>query len=242
MTADSHPPASSSRSFRPARVSASLLALYACLVIASFVSGGTKFGDAAVFTLITLLLAPGMLRWRMHAWTLWLAALAGGLALMWFGGDRLALDLMPVMINAVLCAIFARTLTRGRQPLVARAILALEGPERLALPGVASYARKLTLTWALLLGVQATVLLILVLCDSPGIGSPIALRPNLVRWYLHVGSYAVVVAFMLVEYGFRRWHMRGVPHPPFGQFCVRLAQRWPALVREDPPSAPRGRP
>lgn len=160
---------------------------------------------------------------------------------MWFGGDRLALDLMPVLINAVLCAIFARTLTPGRQTLVARAILALEGPERLALPGVASYARKLTLTWALLLGVQAVVLLILVLCNSPGITSPIALQPGVVHWYLHVGSYAVVIAFMLLEYGFRRWHMRGVPHPHFGQFCVHLAQRWPALVHGDPPSAPRSR-
>ena len=51
------------------------------------------------------------------------------------------------------------------------------------------------------------------------------------RWYLHFGSYALVLAFFAIEYAYRRWHLRHIEHIPAPQFVKRLVQRWPALAR-----------
>lgn len=225
-----------------------LVLIYFGCAIGAFASGNHRFGDAAVFTLFTLALVPGLVQRRARSWVAWLVGLAIGLLLIESGADRLALELIPVLVNAALCAAFAHSLSAGREALIARAIVALEGPARLALPGVASYARRLTVAWALLLGVQAVLLLVVVFCRVPngelaqlGITPPIALASKAFEVYLHVGCYLVVIAFMLFEYGFRRWHLRDVPHLSLGTFLIRLAQRWPALVRGNSVSPTRGR-
>ena len=51
------------------------------------------------------------------------------------------------------------------------------------------------------------------------------------RWYLHLGSYLVVCAFLVLEYAWRRWRLRHVPHLPLPIFLARLARRWPSLLR-----------
>ncbi|MFI4969456.1 MAG: xanthomonadin biosynthesis protein, partial [Lysobacterales bacterium] len=154
------------------------------------------------------------------------------------GNGRIALDALPVLVNAMLCGLFARTLRRGHRPLIARVIGVLEDPTRLALPRVAGYARALTLAWALLLGTQALVLAVLVACALPngalatfGVAPPVALSGAGWRWYLHAGSYALVPAFLVVEYVFRRGYLRNIPHAPLPQFLARLARRWPSLLR-----------
>ncbi|HET6545614.1 MAG TPA: xanthomonadin biosynthesis protein [Rhodanobacteraceae bacterium] len=220
------------------RVAAALVALYAVLALASLISANALLGDAAVLVLATLLLASGLLRRSRGAWAIWLAVIAILAILAVRGEDRLALDLIPVAINAALCVVFARSLRAGTQPLIARAIVALQGPAHMTLPGVARYAWGLTLAWALLLGAQAVVLFAIVLCAVPGgllahfdVASPIVLPSHAARWYLQLGSYAVVIGFMLLEYAFRRWHLRDIAQLSPREFCVRLARRWPALVR-----------
>jgi len=63
--------------------------------------------------------------------------------------DRFGLlDALPALIAALVGWLFARTLRRGRRPLIARAIAAVDGPALLGDPHVARYARALTAIWA----------------------------------------------------------------------------------------------
>ena len=215
-----------------------LVALYALIVIAAFASGRAWLDELAALLLSSLLLWPGLRRRSIAAWALWLIAAGGLLALAAADRGSLALDFMPVMVNAALCTLFARTLARGSEPLIARLIAAIEGPARLALPKVADYARQLTWAWSLLLGAQALFLAALIACFVPdgllasfGIAPPLEIAGRGWHWYLHLGSYAVVLAFLAVEYAYRRWHLRHVAHPSLPVFIAHLARRWPAIVR-----------
>jgi uncharacterized membrane protein len=220
------------------RLVVGLLGAYGVLLVAAIASGNAWLDLLAAFALVSLLLSPGLRRGSVFAWSLWLAGAAALTALAALGHGRLALDLMPVFVNLALCTLFARTLARGREPLIAGVIAALEGRERLALPGVAAYARGLTAAWVLLFGAQAALLAWLVACAVPegalaafGLPAPLPLHGEAWRWYLHLGSYALVLVFLLGEYAFRRWRLRHIPHASLPRFIGRLVRRWPRLVR-----------
>ncbi len=139
---------------------------------------------------------------------LWLVSVGGIAALALAGAGDIAFDFLPVVINLALCAVFARTLVPGSEPLIARLIGVIEGPARVALPRVAGYARALTWVWAVLLGVQAVLLAVLILCAVPdgllarfGIAPPIAIGGDW-HWYLNFGGYAGALACFVVEYAF----------------------------------------
>lgn len=213
------------------------LICYSALVLAAFLTGRVWLDGVAALLLITLLLSPRLRRGGVMAWSLWSICCGSVAFLIDRGLGQVALDFMPVFINAALCAVFARTLVHGRVPLIARLIEVLEGAERLGAPGIAPYARQLTWTWALLLGAQAIVLAIVVVCSVPnGLladfnrNSPVELG-GMWRWYLHFGSYAFVVAILVCEYLFRRWRLRHLTHPPLPVFFARLVRLWPSLVR-----------
>ena len=212
------------------------LLVYVALLVAAFATGNTLLDELAAFALFSVLLLPGLRRGHVPAWFTWLALAA---VLAWLahrGQGQLALDSLPVLINAALCMVFARTLRAGCEPLIARIIRVLEGPERLAQPGVERYARRLTWAWAFMLGLQACVLLVIVVCSVPdGALASFGARPPLAiastwRWYLHLGSYASVPGFLVLEYAYRRWRLRHLPHAPLPVFLARLARRWPALA------------
>jgi len=220
------------------RRGALVLVIYVLVLAAAFASGRAWLEELAALMLVSLLLWPALRRRSLIAGGLWAIAAFGIAALALAGRGALALDFMPVMVNAALSSLFAQTLARGSEPLIARVIAVLESPERLTLPRVAGYARALTLAWAVLLGVQAIVLAFLILCAVPdgllasfGIEPPIAITGNGWRWYLHLGSYAIVLAFLVVEYAFRRWYLRHIAHVSLPVFVTRLVRRWPALAR-----------
>ena len=146
------------------------------------------------------------------------------------GNGRLALDLLPAVLNLAFCTVFARSLGPEAMPLLARIIEAIEGRGRLALPRVADYARALTWAWTLLLGMQAALRAWLALRDFGAVAFP-ALSGSQWRWYLHFGSYALVPAFLVLEYAFRRWWLRHIPHASLAHFLVQLTRNWPALIR-----------
>jgi len=217
---------------------ATVLIAYAAVIVAAYATGRAWLDELAALMLVTLLLSPGLRRRSVAAWIVWLIAVGGLAFLALTDRGALAIDFMPIMVNAALCTLFARTLAPGSTPLVARVIGVLEGPERLALPGVTDYARRLTFAWAALLGMQAIVLLTLVACAVPdgliasfGAEPPFAIAGTGWRWYLHLGSYATVLAFIVIEYAYRRWHLRHIPHASLPSFVARLARRWPALAR-----------
>jgi hypothetical protein len=87
------------------------------------------------------------------------------------------------------------------------------------------------------LGAQALLLTALIISATPdgllarfGIAPPIAIAGDGWRAYLELGSYATVLALLVVEYAFRRWYLRHIPHVSLPVFMSRLVRRWPALA------------
>jgi uncharacterized membrane protein len=223
---------------RRSRRTGAFFVLYLGIVAAAFASGLAWLDELAAIMVATLLLWPSLKRASIAAILIWLAVAVGVVALAFAGRGDITLDFLPVIVNASLCMLFAHTLKHGRTPLIARVIGVLEGPERVALPRVAAYARGLTLAWAIVLGAQAIVLTLLIACAVPdgllasfGIAPPVAVTGEAWRWYLHLGSYAAVIAFLAIEYAYRRWHLRHIPHVSLPVFVMRLVRRWPALAR-----------
>lgn len=231
-------PPSTTSSARRSRTGVVFVALYLGIVAAAFVLRRAWLDEIATLMVATLLFWPALRRGHIAATAIWAAIAIVVAALAYAGHGDLSLDLLPVIVNAAFCMLFAHTLANGRTPLIARVIAVLEGPERLAQPRVAAYARGLTRAWALLLGAQALLLALLIACAAPhgllasfGIASPIAVTGDAWRAYLHFGSYAVVLAFFAIEYAWRRWHLRHIEHMPPQQFATGLVQHWPALAR-----------
>lgn len=210
---------------------------YVGVVVAAFASRIAWLDELATLMVVSLVLWPGLRRTSPLAIALWLIAAAGIAALALAGHGDITLDFLPVVINLALCALFARTLVPGSEPLIARLIAVVESPARVALPRVAGYARALTWTWAIVLGAQALVLAALILCATPdgllarlGIAPPLAIAGRGWRWFLDLGSYATVVVLLALEYAFRRWYLRHIPHVSLPVFIGRLVRRWPAVA------------
>jgi hypothetical protein len=210
---------------------------YVGIVIAAFASRRGWLGALATGMVATLVLWPGLRRFSRVTIALWLVAAAGIAALASAGHGDIALDFIPVIVNLALCVLFARTLVRGSEPLIARLIAVLESPARVALPRVAGYARALTWTWASVLGMQALLLAALIFCEVPdgvlarfGIAPPIEIVGENWHWFLDLGSYATVLVLLVLEYAFRLWYLRHIPHVSLPVFMGRLVRRWPAIV------------
>jgi uncharacterized membrane protein len=223
------------RSRRGVLVFMAYVAVLAVLTLA-FASGRGWLDELAAFMVVSLVLWPGLRRLSPAAIVLWLLAAASIAALALAGNGHVALDFLPVVINLALGALFARTLVAGSEPLIARLIAVIESPERVALPRVAGYARRLTWVWAIVLGAQALLLTALIICAVPdgllarfGIAPPLAIAGDW-RWFLNFGSYATVLALLVFEYAFRRWYLRHIPHVSLPVFMGRLVRRWPALA------------
>jgi uncharacterized membrane protein len=214
-----------------------LLLAYPVLALAGTLLHRQSLSLAALALLLGLLMWPALRHRHPGAWLLWLGLLA---AMGWLAARGLAallLDAVPLLLNLLLAWIFGRTLRAGRQPLVAQFIEAIEGPPRLAMPGIARYARHLTAFWAVLLAVQAVVLGALLCCQAPGgllarlgVVTPWPVPQAWVQGYVHLGAYLLLAAVFVLEYLFRRWHLRHLPHLGLHALLHRLALRWPQLI------------
>lgn len=215
-----------------------MLAGYLILVAISWWSGSDVLSAICVVLLVSMLLASRLRTRSRGAWLVWTMVVVGVLALTVIGRGRLALDLVPVAINLGLAALFGVTLTGTHTPLISRAIIAIEGRERLDEPRVAGYARALTQAWTLLFALQAVAFLLLLFVWLPRLPADSAAHAWALTW-LHVGGYLLPVVFMLVEYGVRRWYLRHIAHVPARQFVYQLARNWPQLLRDTDLRAPR---
>ncbi|MGB0132355.1 xanthomonadin biosynthesis protein [Dokdonella sp.] len=208
-----------------------LVAAYLAVALTAWSSGNDLLVAFCVFALITAVLARSLVARKPWAWLSWTILSAGLLALTLNGHGRIALDLVPVAINLALAALFGVSLRPGRTPLIARAISAIEGPERLVLPRVAGYARMLTGAWMGLFLTQAAVFSIMLAWWLPRVAADTKLH----AWgttYLHVGGLLLPALFMAIEFGFRRWYLRHIPHLSLLDFMQRLVTNWPGLLRE----------
>lgn len=217
-----------------------LLPVYPMLAIVGAVTHRQIFALLALALLATALLLPQLLSRRAMAWLWWCAVLTALLLLWMFGLAGVLLEAIPVLINAALAIWFGRTLATA-EPLVARFIIAIEGVERLQQPGVTAYARQLTWFWTGLLGAQALLLTVLLLCADHsgllarlGIASPLHVPERWAAAWLHLGSYVLLGAAFGLEYIYRRWRLRHLSHPGLRDMLLQLATHWPALVRGKP--------
>lgn len=221
-----------------------LLLAYPLLALAGALTHWQGLSLAAAVVLITVLMSPALAARHRLAWAIWLLLSAGMLLLAWRGLLGILLEFIPVLVNLLLAWLFGRSLAAGK-PLIAGFIEMLEGPQRLQQPGVQRYARQLTRFWMLLLLTQAGVLLALLLLATPGglldtLGVTVP-WPLPARWalgYVHLGGYALLAVTMLLEYPFRRWHLRHLAHPRLHHFITQLAARWPQLLHGKHKAAP----
>jgi uncharacterized membrane protein len=213
-----------------------LLLAYPALAIAGDVTHRQIFPLMALLVLATVVMLPRLLLHRVAPWLLWFAVL-GLLSLSsLLGFADLLLESVPVVICTLLALAFGRTLATPA-PLVARFIVALEGPERLALPGVARYARDITWSWTLLMATQALLLTVLLLCAQHvgvlarvGIASPLSIPDRWATAWLHVGGYLVLAGAFALEYGYRRWRLRHLDHMSLRQMMLRVMRHWPQML------------
>lgn len=216
------------------------LALLACAVLA-LVGGITHrhgFSVAAALLLLAAWLPQVLRRHSATALAAWLGLVALLLVPAIFGRAQLALMALPVVFMAAIAWIFGRTLARGREPLVTRFVRVIEGDARLALPGVRTYTRGVTVFWAVLLGAMSLLSLSIALLAVPGgwlatfgVAPAVRLPGSLLAWYPEAGCWALLLAAFVGEYLFRRWHLRHIPHPSVKRFVTQIARGWPALVR-----------
>jgi uncharacterized membrane protein len=149
------------------------------------------------------------------------------LALVFSGGVARLLDGLPALIAGLVAWVFARTLRRGRVPLIACAIVALDGAEQLHDPATARYARRLTWTWAIYQGALAGCAAVLAMHDVrdrlpwPG-ASP--------RVFGTVVLPLAVAALFLGEFALRRWLLPQAPRHSLAAFVRNLVRMWPHLI------------
>jgi uncharacterized membrane protein len=214
-----------------------LLLAYPALAIAGDVTHRQIFPLMALLVLTTVVMLPRLLLHRVAPWLLWFAVLGLLLLSSLFGFADLLLESVPVVICTLLAIGFGRTLVTP-EPLVARFIVALEGPERLALPGVARYARDITWSWTILMATQALLLTVLLLCAEHagvlarmGIASPLPIPDRWATAWLHVGGYLVLGGAFALEYGYRRWRLRHLDHMSLRAMTLRVMRHWPEMLR-----------
>lgn len=217
---------------------------YPVLAIVGALTHRQVFPLLALVCLLTAVMLPRLLSRRIGPWLVWFGLLAAMLLLSLRGLAGLLLEAVPVLINALLAYGFGRTL-RTPQPLVARFILAIEGAARLAQPGVARYARQLTWFWTLLLAAQAIVLTVLLLCADHsgllvrfGVASPLSIPERWAAAWLHAGGYLLLGAVFVLEYGYRRWHLRHLEHTSFRDIMQKMPRQWQNVLHGQDTSTP----
>jgi len=141
------------------------------------------------------------------------------------------LDALPALVAGLVGAMFALTLRRGRTPLIARAIAAIDGAELLSDAGVARYARRLTGIWAVYQFALAGAAALLALHAHGWLALPLHTTPAAfgLLWL------PVALALLFIgEFAVRPWLLPQAPrHNLFG-FFVKLIRCWPQLLRDAP--------
>ncbi len=117
---------------------------------------------------------------------------------------------VPVLLNLILCFLFVRTLSAASEPLITRFARVERGGE---LPAeLARYTRRLTAAWAAFFALMA------------GASAALALWGSFAAWSLftNILNYALVVAFFVAEYAYRRLRYRQYPHASPADMVRRL--------------------
>lgn len=191
-------------------------------------------GDLAVI----LLLGP-LLRREAWAWATLAACIA---ALGWLARTphaTLPLLAPPVLLVGWVAWLFARTLRRGRIPLVTRMAAALhERPATALDPALAAYTRALTGFWATLLCALCLVNLVLAVFAAPegllarlGHPTPLPVLDAQGSLFANLLIHGVVGGCFLLEYAWRRRRFPDQPYRDLPDFLRKLAALGPGFWR-----------
>jgi hypothetical protein len=200
------------------------------LAIIALVALGRILGDerftAAIAPIVIVALwfgAPPTLRGAV-------AISAVALLVAWLAdGVGLLVDALPIVIAALIGWLFARSLLGGRQPLIARAITAIDGPEPLADPAVRSYATRLTGLWAACQFLLASFGLLCVArahWTTPNIALP---APAV---FAALILPLAVITLFIAEFVLRPYVLPQAPRQDLLGFVRALARVWPQLIEE----------
>ncbi|MBS0583466.1 MAG: hypothetical protein JSS42_10245 [Proteobacteria bacterium] len=143
------------------------------------------------------------------------------------GGTGLMIDLLPALIAAFVGWLFARSLAPPRVPLIARAIVAIEGETQLRDAAVARYARALTWFWAVFQALMAAFGLLCVLRDRAVLAAPL---PS-ARAYDLILPLAVASLFF-GEFLLRPRLLPQAPRHTLAGFLRALGRAWPDLIEK----------
>ncbi|HRQ66518.1 MAG TPA: ketosynthase [Xanthomonadaceae bacterium] len=189
--------------------------------------------------LVLLICLPGLLRARVMVWMVLLAALSGLYTLSRMDLGTLPLFAPPILLNAFLAWLFGHTLAAGRMPLIERIVRAMRADPTVLDPAIVAYARRLTAVWAFLFVLLAVLNLVLALLAVPhGLLASFGVAPvpavPLALWSLfaNVLNYAIVGAFFVGEYAWRRRVFPEQPYRSFGDFLQRMIRLGPAFWRD----------
>lgn len=161
----------------------------------------------AVFIAIPLL--PLLQRGKPLAWGILILAIATLYFCARSGWAHYLMFVPPVLIPLSVLWLFANSLRAGSMPVVTRVATAIRGP----LPAeLRLYTRRVTQLWVGLLIVMALGSLLLAIFADAELWS---LMTNIVL-------YLLMGAVFVVEYGYRRWRFRHLPHESFPAMIAAL--------------------
>ncbi len=189
-----------------------LIVLYAVLVHLSVVRDAPLLQWLALVVLCLLPLHQTLLAGRIRAWGLLLLLATGLYGLTHVGGGIYALFLPPVVLPAMVLAVFAPTLRPGQTPLVTRMATLSRGG---SLPAeLVPYTRAVTWFWVVVLAAQMLTALLL------------AWLAPLELWsaYTNFGAYAVLALAFAGEYLVRRLRYSHLPHQTLIEYLRSLVQ------------------
>lgn len=176
-----------------------------------------RLAALALGLLAVVVCIHGLLSLRPRAWLLALAWIAAAGALAGTSCAVPLLLLMPSVFLALACSLFARTLVRGRVPLVVRMVALIEGQLPAELPAdIRTYAINVTRLWAGLLGGLSVLNLALALVTVPGgvlerlgIAPWWPLSPEVAATVDTWGIYVPVAATLVGEFVYRQQRFPG---------------------------------
>ena len=194
---------------------------------------------SALVVLIVLVLIAPLVQGRIAAWVGLVAGAAGAVLLAQTPYAHVPLLLVPFAFVALVAWWFARSLRRGRVPLISKIVAALErtSAEELA-PELRRYTRALTAAWAVLLTVIGVSNLTLALIATPagllaqfGVQAPVTVTQTQWSWFANLLDYGIMGSFMVGEYLYRKRRFPG-RYKNAADFARRLAALGPAFWRD----------
>lgn len=203
-------------------------------------SGRPELAVLAAASLVLMVLAEPLARWRPWAWLL-TAVLLAALVPLWDSPRALLLlAAPPVVFTGWVGWFFGRSLLAGRTPLITKIVQALYLQAGQAISAEQRrYTRRLTAAWAGLLFALAALYLVLGLCAVPGgvlmqlgLRPPLAVPETTASLVANLLGYGVIGGFFLGEYLMRgRWFPER-PYRNLPDFLRQMAALGPAFWRD----------